>query len=92
MAKSGHAPHPATCSSDAPELRMVMVACVGHGEAFCTVKMDIRVAKIQIEMQPHPARLGVGQLRPGGSIDGPGRRWLRCDPNLNLIPLSLYNA
>jgi len=35
MAKSGHSIHPATCKSDEPELGVVVVACVGHGEAFC---------------------------------------------------------
>ena len=35
MAKSGHALHPAICRSDAPELGVVVVACGGHGEAFC---------------------------------------------------------
>ena len=34
MAKSGHTIHPVSCRSDAPELGVVVVACVGHGEAF----------------------------------------------------------
>ena len=35
MAESGHALHPVICKSDTTELRVVVVACVGHGEAFC---------------------------------------------------------
>ena len=34
MAKPGHVFHHAICRSDAPELGVVVVACMGHGEAF----------------------------------------------------------
>ena len=45
MAKSGHALHPAICRSDAPELVVVVVACGGHGEAFCENEHSWRAQK-----------------------------------------------
>ena len=47
MAESGHALHPAICRSDTPELRVVVVACVGHGEAFCENERSCRNATTQ---------------------------------------------
>ena len=50
-AKSGHTLHPAICKSDAPELRVVVVACGrGHGEAMRKSELPYIVSGV--EMQP----------------------------------------
>ena len=45
MAQSGHVIHPANGRSDAPELVVVVVACGGHGEAFCKNEHSLRRLK-----------------------------------------------
>ena len=50
MAKSGHTLHPDICRSDTHELRVVVVACGGHGEAMCKSELSCRGWKCN-----HPA-------------------------------------